>query len=350
MDEFVTPPPLSRGDRIAIVSPAAGAAADAAHVYELGLERLEGRFDLEPVEFPTARKPDGWLYDHPEARARDIEDAFRDPEVGGVLATIGGNDQIRVLRHLDTEVLAENPTRFFGWSDNTNVALALWNEGIVSYYGPSVMVELAMDGSMFDHTVEYAERAFFDDSFGELAPADAFTDEPTDWTDPDALAEPRATEASDGWRWENGDDAVSGRLWGGCWEIVVQQLLCGDYLPDPERLDGAILAIETSEEVPEPSSVAGNLRAMGERGFLQRFDGVLVGRPAAQNHVEPRPREWRVDYRERLRETVVETLAEYNPDAPVVLDVEFGHTYPRVPVPIGSEVTVDPGAERIAFE
>ncbi|MEF8843122.1 MAG: LD-carboxypeptidase [Haloarculaceae archaeon] len=63
-----------------------------------------------PTLFPTARRSDEWLYEHPAARARDVEAAFRDTDLGAVLTTIGGNDQVRILRHLDADVLAAHPT------------------------------------------------------------------------------------------------------------------------------------------------------------------------------------------------------------------------------------------------
>ncbi len=97
MQEFVTPPPLERGDRIAVVAPASNSAAEFPHVYELGLERLRDPFGLEPVEYPTATRDADFLYDRPEERASDVMDAFADPEIRGVIAVIGGNDQIRML-------------------------------------------------------------------------------------------------------------------------------------------------------------------------------------------------------------------------------------------------------------
>ena len=121
--EFVTPPPLEPGDRIAVVAPSSNPRAEFPHVYDLGLERLREGFELEPVEFPTASMENDRLLERPAERARDIEEAFADPEVRGVISVIGGNDQVRVLDHLDRDVLRENPTRFFGYSDNTQLAL-----------------------------------------------------------------------------------------------------------------------------------------------------------------------------------------------------------------------------------
>ncbi|SDQ91105.1 S66 family peptidase [Natronobacterium texcoconense] len=350
MNEFVTPPPLERGSQVAVVAPSSNPTDEFPHVYELGLERLRDVFDLEPVEYPTVSMDQETLANDPEARAKDVMDAFEDPEIDGVITVIGGNDQIKVLEHLDPEILQENPTRLYGYSDNTNLALYLWNLGIVSYYGPTVMVELGMDGHMFDHTVEYTERAFFDESFGEIRPAERFTDEPGDWIDPDSLEEPRETEPNPGWQWAGGDETVEGRLWGGSLEILDQQFVADRYLPDDTELEGTILALETSEELPEPTWVEGVLQALGERGLLERFAGVLVGRPASRSHLEDRPPERRERYREQQRDAITGVFDEYNPDAPIVFDIDFGHTWPTTPIPIGSRVEIDPGTETIRFE
>ncbi len=349
MQEFTTPPPLERGDRVAIVAPASNPAPEAPHVYERGLERLRTVFDLEPVEFPTATKDSAYLYEHPEERAKDVMDAFEDPDVGGVVTVIGGNDQVRMIDFLEPDVLRDNPTRFYGYSDNAHLSLLLWTLGVVSYAGPSVMTELAMDGEPFDLTVEYARRAFFEESLGEIRPAAAFTDESGDWEDEDALEEPRETEPNPGWTWAGGDSRVEGRVWGGCLEILDQAFLAAKSLPDPDALEGTILALETSEEIPDADWVAGALRALGERGLLERFAGVLVGRAPARSHVEDRPPAWRKRYRQRQRDAIASVFAEYNPDAPVVLDVDFGHTYPTIPIPIGGRVEIDPRTETIRF-
>jgi len=351
MSEFVVPPALERGDKVAIVAPASNRATDYPHVYELGLKRLREVFDLEPVEFPTATRDSEYLYNHPEERAEDVMDAFADPEISGVVTALGGFDQVRILKHLDPEVLRANPTRFFGISDNTNLQLYLWNLGTVSFYGGTVMTDLAMQGSMHDYTVEYLETAFFAedlDAFGEIQPADRFTDEDLDWADPDNLERHREMEPSPGRTWRGPETPVSGRTWGGCLASLDMQLRTGRYLPDPEALAGEILLLETSEELPDAVSVREVLIGMGERGFLEQFAGVLVGRAKARSPHEDPGSEARAEYRRNQRETIAEVVGEYNPDAPVVFDVEFGHTAPIAAVPIGGTVEIDPESETIA--
>ncbi|WP_276299164.1 S66 family peptidase [Halorussus lipolyticus] len=350
--EFVVPPALDRGDKVAIVAPASNRAVEYPHVYELGLERLREVFDLEPVEYPTAEKDAQYLYDHPEERAEDVMDAFADPEIAGVVTVLGGFDQVRILSHLDPEVLRENPTRFYGHSDNTNLACYLWNLGIVSFYGGTLLTDLAMQGSMHDYTVEYLETAFFADDladFGEIRPAGEFTDEDLEWANPDNLERHRETEPNPGRTWRGADTAVSGRAWGGCVGTLDMQLRADRYLPNPDELAGNILLLETSEELPDAIEVREFLIGMGERGLLEQFAGVLVGRAKARSpHEDPGP-EARAEYRRNQRETIAEVVGEYNPDAPVVFDVEFGHTAPIAPIPVGGRVELDPESETIAF-
>lgn len=345
----IVPPPAAPGDRVAVVAPAAGAAARYPHVLDRGLETLSERFDLEPVEFPTARKDDDWLYDHPEARARDVEDAFRDSDIAAVLATIGGNDQVRILKHLDADVLREHPTRFLGTSDNTHLHSLLWRAGVVSYYGGTVMTDLATAGGVFDYTAAHVRRALFDESLGAVEPAATFSDHDRDWNDPRALDEPLERESNPGWDWRGGGGRADGRVWGGCLEVLDTVLAADRTMPPVDALEGAVLLLETSEELPSESEVRRMLLGLGERGVLGAVDAVLHGRPKARNPFEDPGDEARAEYRATQADAVVDVVAEYNPDAPVVSNFDVGHAHPVVPVPIGGRCRVDPDAERVAF-
>jgi len=60
-DAFQTPPPTISGDRVAVVAPSSGGAANACHVLALSLRRLREEFELEPIVYPTARQSDEFL-------------------------------------------------------------------------------------------------------------------------------------------------------------------------------------------------------------------------------------------------------------------------------------------------
>lgn len=348
--EFLTPPALSPGDRVAVVAPSSGGARDAPHVLVLALERLESVFDLDPVVSPTARQGTDFLAANPRARTADLHAAFRDPEVRGVFATIGGWDQLRVLRHFDPGVAREHPTRFYGMSDNTTLELALWNAGVVSYNGAQLMNELAVPGALPGYTERYCRRAFFEDSLGDLEPGEEWTDEPsTWWTDPEELADQPAYEPNEGWRWAGGDRRAEGRFWGGCRAVVEWQLAADRYLPEPGELDGAVLGLEVAEHLPDAEDVGATLICMGERGLLERFSAVLVCRVPGRSHRQQPPRDEREAYREHVRDAVVEQVERYAPEAPVVLGLDWGHTDPVAPLPVGGRVVVDPARRTVRF-
>jgi len=351
MSDFTTPPPLEPGDNVGIIAPSSGGARVAPHVFELGLQRLQDVFELNPVVFPTARQSDSFLAANPRARAAAIHAAFTDDDIRGIIATIGGSDQLRVLSHLDPEVVRANPTRFYGMSDNTNLGLYLWNLGIVSYNGAQLMNELAVPGELPAYTERYCRRAFFEESLGELVPAERWSDDPsTWWQHPEELNSPPVYEPNPGWRWEGARSTASGPLWGGTVSILEYQLATNRYLPAPERLAGAILCLETSEELPAPKTVGRTLMCFGERGLLDRFAGVVVGRPPTRSFLEEPPQDERQRYREDLYETIVAEVRRYNPAIPIVLGLDWGHTTPVAPLPLGAEVTISPAEERITVE
>jgi len=47
-------------------------------------------------------------YQNPEIRVFDINNAFKDSEIKGIISTIGGSDSIRLLQNLETEEILKN--------------------------------------------------------------------------------------------------------------------------------------------------------------------------------------------------------------------------------------------------
>ncbi len=114
-------------------------------VHEIGLRVVREDLHLEPGGVSDARASSNAPAIE---RARDIMDAFADDSIAIVMASIGGSDEITVLPHLDPDVIRAHPTRFFGYSDNTNFLNYLWNLDMVSYHGGSTFVHLARPGGL----------------------------------------------------------------------------------------------------------------------------------------------------------------------------------------------------------
>src|SRR5205823_3152466 len=124
--DVVHPPKAQPGDRVAILSPSFAAPGVASAVHEQAMRRLTEVTGLVPVEYPTTRRVGA----SPRDRAADVNAAFADPEIRAVLATIGGEDQITVVPHLDPGLVRADPKPFLGYSDNTNLLSWLWTHGV----------------------------------------------------------------------------------------------------------------------------------------------------------------------------------------------------------------------------
>ena len=321
-----------------MLSPAAGLPAIFPHPYELGIERLRDAYGLIPVEYPTTRQASAPAAD----RARDLHEAFADPTIAAVLATIGGDDQITVIPHLDADLLRANPKPFFGYSDNTNLLNYLWTLGIVGYYGGSVMVHLGRGGRENPDSARSFRAALFEDGWTELNEPVQATDESADWAGgSDALAaEPPMFEAEP-WEWRNADRVIEAPTWGGCLDVISWILQVGRDVAPPESYAGHVLMIETSEDMPSANDVYWTIRSLGLRGMLADTPAVLVGRPKAWDIMHrTTPAEKRA-YIDGQRSAISRALDEYAPDATVVFNVDFGHTDPQLIMPYGGLVRID---------
>ena len=272
---FTALPKVRPGDRVAVVSPSTAAPARFPAVHALAMRRLREEFGLEPVEYPTTRRPDA----SPQDRAADLMAAFADPGIRAVLATIGGDDQITVLPYLDPGVVVACPKPFAGYSDNTNLLNWLWNLGVPSYHGGSTMVHLGRGGRLHPASSGSLRAALIDGGDLDLRPVDVFNEDELDWNDPEALGQEPSTQPAPGWIWHQPGRMVTGPAWGGCLEILHWNLAAGRWIRPAEDYAGCVLLLETSEEMPSAEETFRMLRNFGERG--------LVDTPGQQGVLEP---------------------------------------------------------------
>ncbi|WP_426516981.1 S66 family peptidase [Diaminobutyricibacter sp. McL0618] len=331
-----SPPKLSPGDRVAVLSPAFAAPGFAPAVHEQAMRRLIELTGLVPVEYPTTRR----LGASAEDRAADITAAFADPDIRAVLATIGGDDQITVIPHLDAEVVAANPTIFLGYSDNTNLLNRLWSLGIAGYYGGSTQVHFGAGPGVDPVHLASLRAALFTGGEHQIVEPGESEDFGPDWLSPRALVEFGEREPTAPWTWAGPEREIAGQTWGGCIEVI-DQLAMADRLPSLNDLQGTILMLETSEEVPPADWVKRWVRALGERGILSAVDGVIVARPPVSTPVSVPPPDERARLRAAQRDAVTSEIARYNPDAVVCVGVPFGHTRPQWILPYGGRMRLD---------
>jgi muramoyltetrapeptide carboxypeptidase LdcA involved in peptidoglycan recycling len=340
MEMLVRPRRLQRGDQLAAVSLSWGGPGTLPHRYEAGKRQLEAAFGVEVVEMPHTLADAATLADNPAARAEDLHRAFADPDIAGVVSTIGGDDSIRLLQHLDLDLLAANPKVFLGYSDSTIIQMAMLRAGLTSFYGPAIMAGFGENAGLHDYLLEGVRRTLFD----PVAPLewpenrDGWTVEHLDWSDPATQHRRRELRPSTGWRWHGGA-AREGTTVVGCLEVL--DLLRGT--PWWPSLDGAVLALETSEDQPPPVTVTYLLRSLAASGELHGLAGIVFGRPGGSDL----PVDEHLAYDEAILRVVRDE--EGLQDLPVVTNVDFGHTDPIWTVPQGTKLRIDPAASTLTF-
>lgn len=342
MAALAYPPKPKTGDLVAVVSASAGLPGQYPRPFELGMRRLREDFGLVPVEYPTTRRMDS----SPADRAADIHAAFADESVRAVISSIGGEDQIRVIPHLDPEIIRADPKPFFGYSDNTNLLSYLWDLGIVAYHGGAVMVQFGRPGAMHPLTAHSLRASLFTSGEYELLQVDAYGDVERPWSDPRTFDSEPEMVPCDGWIWHNADRVVEGSSWGGNIEVLSWILMAG-RVQHPDAYEGCVLLLETSEELPSAATVHRILRSMGERGMLSKFPAALIGRAKTWSIDQPTTDDERERYRDEQRAAFLRAFDEYAPDAMLVFDVDFGHTDPQLVIPYGGTIRVDGPARRI---
>ena len=335
-------PKLQPGDKVAIVSPSFAAPGKWPHVYKLALSRLREVFELEPLEFPATKE----IGASGEQRANDLVSAFENPEIKAIIASLGGDDQVTYIKNLPVQPFVENPKPFFGFSDNSHFCNFLFMNGIPSFYGASLFTQFAMQSKMDDYTVAYIKHALFDEGEFELLPSETYNDQGLSWDEEDNLHIAREQWPNEGWYWD-GSENSDGLLWGGCIESVDEMLRHGVEIPSLKQFGNIVLILESSEEIPSADYVRRVVRALGERGILEKIKGVLIGRPKAWEFNKQHSAKEKKKYCAEQRQVILKTVREYNSEIPVVQNVNFGHTDPQIPMPYGSVARIDSKNKKI---
>ena len=329
---MIKPERLRKGDKVAIVSLSSGMLGEKQylHKYDLGKRRLEEKFGLEVITMPNALKGIQYLYEHPEKRAEDLMNAFKDTSIKAIICAIGGDDTIRLLPYIDYNIIKNNPKIFMGFSDTTVNHLMMYKAGVVSYYGPALICDFAEYVDMYNYTEDAIRKLLFEAQENyEIKKCDYWTNEHISWCEENINKQKTRIKESKGYEVIQGTGKVTGKLLGGCLDAF--PIYVGtEVWPSLDEWKDKILFLETSEDKPAPSLITYYLRNLGAQGILNVAKGIIVGKPQDEKYYE----EYKDVYRRILK--------EFNrTDMPVLYNVNFGHSSPIGIIPYGIECELD---------
>lgn len=337
MIKSIKPFKLNKGNKIALISPCWGGPFLFPKLLEKAIENVKAILEVEVVEFPTCRMSPDELYHHPQKRAADINNAFEDPSISAIFCTIGGSDSIRILEHLNIDVIKRNPKIIMGFSDTSTFLTYLNTNGLVTFHGPSMLAGWAQAHnypSLCDH---YRQTLMENKPVQEIPVFSKFSDGYPQWNIDSEIGNINPVQANSGPYWLQGSAPVRGKLWGGCIEVV-DWLKGTPYWPDNRFWSDKILIFETSEEKPSPQTVSFSLRNLGVQGVLNQVQGILFGRASKYSEEE----------KLELNETIIRIVKDEfgNSRIPVITNLDFGHTDPNMILPLGVDFEINP-ADRI---
>ena len=339
---MIKPRRLSPGDKVAVVSLSSGILGEDKfiHKYRIAKERLERDYGLRVEAMPNALRGVDYLYRHPEARAEDLNAAFRDPEIRAVICAIGGDDTVRLLPYVDFDAIRNDPKIFTGFSDTTTNHFMMRRAGLVSYYGLSLMCDLAEYVSINEYTRAMMEKTiFFPQPRLDIPCSDfcAFEKEKVMWAEENRNI-PRPRRKNSGYEILQGRGKAEGELIGGCLDVFVEFMATGLW-PKAEEWDGKLLLLETSEVDMSDDLLRWNLRGLAAQGVFSRIRGIVFGKPAAEDKFD--------SYREVLRQVV--GFEAGRPELPILYNANVGHSYPIGLFPLGLRYEIDCEEKRLTL-
>ncbi len=336
---------------IAIVSLSSGVIGEPFIQFEteIGLKRLK-EYGIKVKFMPNSLAGIDYIKTHPEKRAEDLLNAFRDPDIDMILCAIGGDDTYRLLPYLfEHNELADavSDKIFLGYSDTTINHFMFHKIGLKTFYGQSFLTDLCeLDTEMLPYSKKYFEELIGAGKIHEIRPSDVWYEERKEFT-PSQVGKPRKVHLNHGFELLQGSALFSGKILGGCIDSMYDMFngdryedmpkLCKKYqlFPDIEDWKGRILLLESSEEKMPPELFSQALKLLKKTGVFDVVSGVLVGKPMDEAYIE--------EYRNLLIKVIG------RPDLPIVYNINIGHATPHCIIPFGIEATVDADNQVIRF-
>lgn len=332
---MIKPKRLKKSDKVAIVSLSSGCIGDENNIarYERGKRILEERFGLEVIAMPNALKGTEYVYEHPELRAKDLMDAFKDDSIKAIITTTGGEETIRILPYIDYEVIKNNPKIFMGFSDTTANHFMMRKAGLISYYGPALAVEFSLNEQVEENLTSVYNTLFEPKETLEFKHYGIYANDPLDWS----TGKLDIHKDNIGYEVLQGKGKVKGELIGGCLELLT--MINGTEIwPKKEEWKDKILCIETSDEQPEPNVLKHALRNLEAQGILKSISGIMFGRPKNGKYYE----EYKVVFKRVLEES-------NNKELPVITNCHFGHSWLWNIIPFGCKLELDLDNKKITL-
>ncbi len=310
------PRPLIKGDKVAVVAPSS--ATDLLTV-EKGEQKLKA-MGLNPIMFSTCYTNYGHLSAPDLDRAKDINDAFKDDSIKGIICLRGGYGTPRILNMLDYDMISANTKIFMGFSDITALHIA-FNQicHMTTFHGPMATSNFAK--------LENEEITFDKYTYDSLY-KNIFTNEIIG-----EYSNPNDESLRSFYKGKTEGELIGGNL-----TLLVSTM-------------GSKFEVDTKdkiifiEEVNEPIyKIDRMLTTLSLAGKFEKCAGVIFGTFTGCQR-EEKAYEGGLDL--TLEEVINNTLVPFK--KPIIGNFKAGHSFPQPTLPLGTKVMIDADNNKIIF-
>lgn len=323
--KIVIPSKLQKGDMIRIIAPSRSFSILSQELIniannrfaELGLKLTFGKHVKEKDDFASSSI---------ESRVEDLHDAFTDKNVKAIITVIGGFNCNQLFRYIDWDIIKNNPKIFCGYSDITALNNAIFAKtGLVTYSGPhysSFGQKLHLE-----YTLEYFQKCLFTDLPFEVTPSQQWSDD--EWymnqDKRELINNPGYISIHEG--------VAEGTIIGA--NLCTLNLLQGtEYMPS---FDNSILFIEDDYE-SAPHHFDRDLQSLIHLPDFIGVKAIVIGRFQKKSNMT-----------DGLLKQIINTKNELK-NIPVVANVDFGHTDPKITFPVGGTARIKISKGKYSFE
>lgn len=327
---------LNAGDTIGIFTPSFPGYAECEGLYLNGIRNLEKcGFNIVEGSVTAKRMNQGYRSASPQERAQEFMDLIYDPDVHGLISTIGGNNSSSMIPYLDFDAIRRSRKTICGYSDVTSLhASILTQSGLQTFYGPAVMCWFGDWPAGVPESTQWFLDAVMNhvDGSRTIAAPKKWSNHMRDWASGAWQKLEREWQNNSGW-----NALSSGSVTAPILALNLNTILClagTKYWPD---MSGKILLIEDMD-APHATSER-SFRQLQLMGVFEKISGLIVSKPEFFKQ-QNAP----FGYDELIMEIVGQR------DYPIVSNFDCGHTLPMITVPQMATVRLDAQAKgTVAF-
>ncbi len=305
---IVKPSRIAPGSTIGIIAPAGPPDRER---LKKGIRFLKSR-GYRVKTYPQARKKLGYLAGDDRSRAEALNAAFADGDISAIFCARGGFGSLRILQHVNFDIIRANPKIFVGYSDITVLLLAIYKRTrLATFHGPMPAVEFG----------RRLKRFSIENFFNAIE-----SNRP-----PGSIEKPAGYNIG---RMSGG--VVEGRIIGGNLSLMTKLIGTG-FLPS---FRNKIVFFEDTEE--EAYRIDGYLSQLFAATDFGQAKGYIIGE---FTRTEPRSgylSGW----------SVKQVIKDYfsKMDRPCIYGFPCGHGAEKITIPIGVKTVLDADKKSVSFK